>query len=346
LAELAWSLRQNTSRGRRAQVAILIVTFALGLGPLVFGALLPRLLFLIESSLSLNLAMFSLLFIPVGVAYAVVRYQSSHFYRQTENLLVPGTIGLAVFIFLFLTLGYLAGDVQGNRLLGTVIPALVAAAGAAVASIGSATFGGDKGSLETVESRRRQALLPLYNRLVQARAIAPMLIGTRQEHTTQLRPTLDALIPKLHAALGLPDIPVGEERDVISSLKSLVDEVESLVSYPIIFDCTRSDRRAEVSPEVSHVLYAISQQALSNVVLHSRASEVTISLEFQQDHVLLHIRDNGVGFAATAWEKLPDYPGLQKAAQHVRRIGGELRLYASPGRGTWIIAKAPYNSSL
>jgi NarL family two-component system sensor histidine kinase LiaS len=91
--------------------------------------------------------------------------------------------------------------------------------------------------------------------------------------------------------------------------------------------------------EVEQALYRVAQEALSNAARHSRASAVSVRLEFTPDQVSLCIGDNGVGFnpAAAAGHGF----GLQSMRDRMAAVGGRLRVQAASDNGTAITATAP-----
>ncbi len=89
--------------------------------------------------------------------------------------------------------------------------------------------------------------------------------------------------------------------------------------------------------EMEQALYRVAQEALANVVRHSRASAVTLRLSYEARSVVLTIIDNGAGFdplAATAGF------GLQSMRQRVEACGGRLDVTSSAA-GTALVAAVP-----
>lgn len=95
--------------------------------------------------------------------------------------------------------------------------------------------------------------------------------------------------------------------------------------------------RVEVSPlppineEVELVLFRVSQEALTNVVRHSNATNASIELSAHNDLVRLTIEDDGVGFDSHAET---DRLGLAGVQERVELVGGVLRVTSAPGTGT------------
>jgi signal transduction histidine kinase len=87
--------------------------------------------------------------------------------------------------------------------------------------------------------------------------------------------------------------------------------------------------------EVEDHLYRIGQEALTNSIKHSRASEITLDLWFEPTQVRLSIQDDGKGFDAKAGFQGSGF-GLIGMSERAEQIGGLMSLAASPGQGTSI----------
>jgi PAS domain S-box-containing protein len=83
-------------------------------------------------------------------------------------------------------------------------------------------------------------------------------------------------------------------------------------------------------------LYRIAQEAVSNAVKHSRASEVFIELTSTDEAILLKVADFGVGFDPSAFHQ---GIGLTTMRERLRICGGELLVESTEGKGTTIIGK-------
>ena len=97
--------------------------------------------------------------------------------------------------------------------------------------------------------------------------------------------------------------------------------------------------------EISTCLYRVAQEALRNVVKHSRASHVAIRL-FQRDQDLhLTIFDSGEGFNVKTTLP-PQGLGLISMQERVRLVQGRFSIRSHPGRGTYVCIKVPLSGSL
>lgn len=86
-------------------------------------------------------------------------------------------------------------------------------------------------------------------------------------------------------------------------------------------------------------LYRVCQEAVSNVIRHSGAHEVSVEAHVDAGHVWLFIRDDGCGLP-------PDVQGgigLKSMRERLARCGGELSLRAVRPHGLEVLARLPRN---
>lgn len=82
----------------------------------------------------------------------------------------------------------------------------------------------------------------------------------------------------------------------------------------------------------------IVQEALKNVEKHAQANEVTVTSTANDEHVQIHVRDNGVGFTPnTAVPPSGTHGqgfGLHSLYERARLAGGTLQIVSAPNQGT------------
>jgi signal transduction histidine kinase len=102
--------------------------------------------------------------------------------------------------------------------------------------------------------------------------------------------------------------------------------------------------RRRLSSEVELTLFRIIQEALSNVRRHSKATEVTTTVELTNSIVRVTVQDNGIGFRSPTLAsdlRAEDGLGLIGMHERARLLGGDLVIDSEPGRGTRVIAEVP-----
>jgi signal transduction histidine kinase len=96
-----------------------------------------------------------------------------------------------------------------------------------------------------------------------------------------------------------------------------------------------------LQPEAQNELFRIAQEALTNVSKHARANLVWISLTFTARQLSLIVRDNGIGFDATASPKPKHTYGLAGMRERAQRIGGQLQIKRPKNGGTSVHVRVP-----
>ncbi|HID92943.1 MAG TPA: sensor histidine kinase, partial [bacterium (Candidatus Stahlbacteria)] len=90
--------------------------------------------------------------------------------------------------------------------------------------------------------------------------------------------------------------------------------------------------------------YRAVQEALTNVLKHSKANKVKIQLKSNDKFVELRIEDNGVGFRVKKvldTEKKDGSLGLLGMHERIKLVGGTLDIISSPGKGTKLLIRVP-----
>jgi two-component system, NarL family, sensor histidine kinase UhpB len=85
----------------------------------------------------------------------------------------------------------------------------------------------------------------------------------------------------------------------------------------------------ELPPDVELAIYRIAQEALTNAVRHSHASDVTVSIKRSGDQLELSVKDNGSGLP----EQVLARGGLTGMRERAMLIGAELAIESAPSAG-------------
>jgi PAS domain S-box-containing protein len=99
---------------------------------------------------------------------------------------------------------------------------------------------------------------------------------------------------------------------------------------------------ANISLDTNHstVLYRLFQESLANIVRHSKATRVTVSLKKDQKMLHFKIEDNGIGITREQIES-PDSFGIMGMQERVHNLNGEISIRGNPDDGTQIQIKLP-----
>ena len=115
-------------------------------------------------------------------------------------------------------------------------------------------------------------------------------------------------------------------------LRNVVESAESRTSIDVHLD-VRGD--AELPAELHTAVYRVAQEALNNVVRHSRASTAHVDVDLATGEAHLVVSDDGCGFEPGAHD--PTHMGLRSMRERAAESGAELRLITEPGQGTKVL---------
>ena len=89
--------------------------------------------------------------------------------------------------------------------------------------------------------------------------------------------------------------------------------------------------------------FRIIQESLTNVKKHSKASMVSVKIEFMKKNINLVISDNGIGFDKNSYKKADENSGygLLSMQERVELLNGKFELITKPREGTKIIVSIP-----
>lgn len=157
----------------------------------------------------------------------------------------------------------------------------------------------------------------------------------------QLGQELQASLERLHSVVvSLRPPSLDTDGALRGSIEELLEKVCPLGHMPYQFLCDKALNEKGICDSVKILLYRTVQEALNNVVKHSQATRVTVSLKRNKSHLVLVIEDNGVGFKREKRLSVK-HVGLLSMRESVRSLGGRLTIQTAPGRGTCIRAVCP-----
>jgi signal transduction histidine kinase len=100
----------------------------------------------------------------------------------------------------------------------------------------------------------------------------------------------------------------------------------------------------QIPTTIKTVIYRVTQEALNNVIKHSKAKVVNLGLEIKENKIEFVIQDSGQGFdlEATLGQKRTDGGlGLAGMMERAKLSGGVLYIESTKGSGTTIRALWP-----
>lgn len=131
------------------------------------------------------------------------------------------------------------------------------------------------------------------------------------------------------------------------SLAAALEQLWELSGIPQRFQSSLSIGPLSREPELESkiLLYRAAQEALSNLIRHSRATRVEVTLEERAEQLVLRFQDNGVGFDAEQVFAAPPSViggiGLRSIRDQADSLGGKLIVESGP-EGTKLEVIVPF----
>lgn len=154
----------------------------------------------------------------------------------------------------------------------------------------------------------------------------------------QMNEQLDSAIDAVRRISAELRPPVLDRLGLKAAVDWLVRDLEAKSGVAIVLNVSGLDE--PLDSRVSIAVFRVVQEALTNVVRHSGATEVHIDLVGRDEAVALRIHDNGRGLGPGAADG-PHAVGIMGMRERVQLLGGAFRIESGPGRGTTVVVEVP-----
>jgi PAS domain S-box-containing protein len=160
----------------------------------------------------------------------------------------------------------------------------------------------------------------LNQKIAATSEIIDQAIAGIQQITTQLRP------------------PILDNLGLYEALKSLLAGFQERTG--IIARIQLPEKESALHPDLKISLYRIAQESLTNVIRHSKASKVGLTISEKNNNLELQIEDDGLGIKDENI-RASDSLGLIGIKERVLRWNGQFEITGSDGDGTLLRIKIP-----
>ena len=150
-----------------------------------------------------------------------------------------------------------------------------------------------------------------------------------EETLAKVRDVSAAFNPRQIASLGIE----------VSLRAHLIKTLEN-ASLGWTFEC--HSRLSDIQEEMAVVIFRVTQESVTNVLRHARASNLLVQLRRQADGLQLSVRDDGVGFVPASNPAAAGQRGMAGMLERVAQLGGTLRVISEPGAGAHIDVLLPW----
>jgi len=181
----------------------------------------------------------------------------------------------------------------------------------------------------------------LYSLTLFAEAAHEELAGGDVElargHIKDLRETSRQALQEMRLMIFELRPPELETKGFLPALQERLDTVEARTGIQAIVNTNIEGR---LPSKIEFGLYSIAREALNNILKHSQATQVDISLSKMDGSILFEIQDNGVGLDALQAGANSGL-GIKGMKERADQIGARLTLQNIPERGTLLKIEVP-----
>lgn len=200
---------------------------------------------------------------------------------------------------------------------------------------------------QLIENRRRvqeQSLRKisreLHENIAQYLLLAQLKIRMESARYPERKENFDEIIDNLNIAIhdmrSLSHSLNDQHVKKIGLIKAIEDDIAYTRKYfEIAGNLWVIGEEFPMDPDDEVSLVRVIQESIRNIYRHAQASEFNIEIDWQENHIMVTIWDNGKGFD-TADPEHETGIGLLNMKERIEIMGGTYEMSSTPGSGTTI----------
>ncbi len=126
--------------------------------------------------------------------------------------------------------------------------------------------------------------------------------------------------------------------EVMSRMREYATTILEAKNIEYTFNFPKEKMDCKLTMDVKNNMYLIFKEAVNNLSKYSVASQVNLSLTFDEKSIHLKVEDNGIGFNE---DEVKHRGGLRNMQHRAEEIKGEINISSSPHNGTKIELTMP-----
>ncbi len=184
-----------------------------------------------------------------------------------------------------------------------------------------------------------QGFTSIVMHLEAAEQAMPDDLDTTQKHLDRARTTARTSLDQARRVVQdlRPDLL--EKQSLPDAIMRTAVRWQDETGIPVTI--TTTGEPMPLHPDIEVSLLRATQEALSNIRKHARATAVQLTLSYMGDVVILDVQDNGVGINGASASPFSGGFGLQAMRERAEHCGGVLEIESEPGEGTTLVVSIP-----
>jgi signal transduction histidine kinase len=202
-------------------------------------------------------------------------------------------------------------------------------------------------SIQAAEQERRRWARELHDETLQGLGALSVLLSTGlggdlEASVQQALGFIEEQIALLRALISDLRPAVLDDLGIQPALEALVERgatpPNAAVDLEVDLAYGRDEAATRLVPDIENAIYRLVQEALTNIVKHSGADRVSITVRESNGSVSVDVGDNGSGFDMTDATGGFGLVGMRERAE---LAGGKLVIASAPGEGTTVSVVLP-----
>ena len=207
--------------------------------------------------------------------------------------------------------------------------------------------------MQSVQEEERITIArEMHDELGQALTAAKIDLTLMTENISDKVIEPSALVGEIESIKGILDTTIKKMRSLVTALRpEILDSLGLLAALEwqieafrkrTRIDCVAdfSIDRIDVEPRSSTAIYRIFQETLTNIARHADARKVTLQVRECDDHLLVKVSDDGIGFSEEETKSAGTF-GLLGMRERALVFGGHVEITSAKGEGTTVSIKVP-----
>ncbi|MGD0884635.1 MAG: PAS domain S-box protein [Thermodesulfovibrionales bacterium] len=200
----------------------------------------------------------------------------------------------------------------------------------------------------TEERERRRIATELHDHIGQTLAITKIKLGALKQdmlspnsysgQIDDIRALVEQTIQYTKSLTFELSPPILYELGFEATIEWLAEQMQK--QHYILFDFEDDGIPKPLDRDVSILLFQAVRELFMNIVKHSQAHQVTVSLRRADDTMKIAVQDDGIGFDASKIDKVMTY-GFFSIRERLKYFGGTFEIDAKPDCGTRITLTSP-----
>jgi signal transduction histidine kinase len=205
------------------------------------------------------------------------------------------------------------------------------------------------------EEERTHIAREIHDELGQMLTALKMDVALLQRKVKNVNPNLNEAVNDMQAMSGLIDDTIKSVRKIATELRpEILDElgIKDAIEWETQIFRNRTGIECEFITNLNEqnlerdqatALFRILQEAFTNIARHASATEVIVTLNHEDNELIMEITDNGKGItdAETQGEKSLGILGMR---ERTMLLGGEFKIQGISGKGTKVIVRIPIDN--